>query len=139
MEEEPRELVSEDPEFSVEMAPDDDADYSGKALGDYDPRLDLSQYVFPTLGLLDPHDTGVHEVSMDDLNENQQQIKQALEEFNIKIASIKATVGPTVTLYEIIPEAGIRIAKIKTLEDDIALKLAALNIRIIAPIPLPAP
>ena len=83
---------------------------------DYDPRLDLSQYVFPTLGLLDPHDTGVHEVSMDDLNENQQQIKQALEEFNIKIASIKATVGPTVTLYEIIPEAGIRIAKIKTLE-----------------------
>ena len=135
VEEEPRELVSEDPEFSVEMAPDDDADYSGKALGDYDPRLDLSQYVFPTLGLLDPHDTGVHEVSMDDLNENQQQIKQALEEFNIKIASIKATVGPTVTLYEIIPEAGIRIAKIKTLEDDIALKLAALNIRIIAPIP----
>lgn len=134
-EEEPQALLSDDPEFSVEMAPDDDADYSGKALGDYDPRLDLSQYVFPTLDLLDPHDTGVHEVSMDDLNENQLQIKQALEEFNIKIASIKATVGPTVTLYEIIPEAGIRIAKIKTLEDDIALKLAALNIRIIAPIP----
>lgn len=128
-------LHSDDPEFSVEVAPDDDADYSGKALGDYDPRLDLSKYVFPTLDLLDPHDTGVHEVSMDDLNENQLQIKQALEEFNIKIASIKATVGPTVTLYEIIPEAGIRIAKIKTLEDDIALKLAALNIRIIAPIP----
>ena len=72
---------------------------------------------------------------MEDLKTNQQLIKQALEDFGIKIASIKATVGPTVTLYEIIPEAGIRIAKIKTLEDDIALNLAALQIRIIAPIP----
>lgn len=113
----------------------DETDYSGEGLGDYDPRLDLSKYVFPTLDLLDPHDQGNVEVSLEDLKANQQQIRQVLDEFSIKIASIKATVGPTVTLYEIVPEAGIRIAKIKTLEDDIALKLAALNIRIIAPIP----
>ena len=129
------EKTSDETEFSVEVAKDDESDYSGQALGDYDPRLDLSRYVFPVLNLLDPHDTGNREVSMDDLNANQQLIKQALEDFGIKIASIKATVGPTVTLYEIIPEAGIRIAKIKTLEDDIALNLAALQIRIIAPIP----
>ncbi len=134
---ESQELPSGDPVFSVKMAVEEETDYSGKSLGDYDPRLDLSQYVFPNLDLLDPHDTGVRGVNKDDLDldENQQQIRQVLGEFNIKIASIKATIGPTVTLYEIIPEAGIRIAKIKTLEDDIALKLAALNIRIIAPIP----
>lgn len=125
----------EEPAFDVEVAKKEEEDYNGSALGEYDPRLDLSHYVFPTLDLLDPHDQGNIEVSMDDLKANQQLIKQALEDFGIKIASIKATVGPTVTLYEIIPEAGIRIAKIKTLEDDIALNLAALQIRIIAPIP----
>ncbi len=121
--------------FTVKPMIEEDTDYEGTALGDYDPRLDLSRYVFPNLDLLDPHDQGNIEVSMEDLKANQQLIKQALEDFGIKIASIKATVGPTVTLYEIVPEAGIRIAKIKTLEDDIALNLAALQIRIIAPIP----
>lgn len=124
----------EETEFSVEVAKEEETDKHWKQ-EDYNPRLDLSHYTFPTLDLLDPHDQGNIEVSMEDLKANQQLIKQALEDFGIKIASIKATVGPTVTLYEIIPEAGIRIAKIKTLEDDIALNLAALQIRIIAPIP----
>ena len=124
----------EEPEFSVEVPKEEETDNQWKQ-EDYNPRLDLSHYTFPTLDLLDPHDQGNIEVSMEDLKTNQQLIKQALEDFGIKIASIKATVGPTVTLYEIIPEAGIRIAKIKTLEDDIALNLAALQIRIIAPIP----
>ena len=124
----------EETEFSVEVAKEEETAKQWKQ-EDYNPRLDLSHYTFPTLDLLDPHDQGNIEVSMEDLKANQQLIKQALEDFGIKIASIKATVGPTVTLYEIIPEAGIRIAKIKTLEDDIALNLAALQIRIIAPIP----
>ena len=89
-------------------------------LGTYDPRLDLSRYVFPTLDLLKAYDSGSMEINRDELAENQRLIKQALEDFNIKIASIKATVGPTVTLYEIVPEAGVRISKIKNLEDDIA-------------------
>ena len=101
----------------------------------YDPRLDLSRYVFPTLDLLKAYDSGSMEINRDELAENQRLIKQALEDFNIKIASIKATVGPTVTLYEIVPEAGVRISKIKNLEDDIALSLSALQIRIIAPMP----
>ena len=130
-----KEEEKKDDGIVIEQPEGDETDYSGEGLGDYDPRLDLSKYVFPTLDLLDPHDQGNVEVSLEDLKANQQQIRQVLDEFSIKIASIKATVGPTVTLYEIVPEAGIRIAKIKTLEDDIALKLAALNIRIIAPIP----
>ena len=101
----------------------------------YDPRLDLSRYVFPTLDLLKYYDTGNVEINHEELAANQQMIKQTLEDFGIRIASIKATIGPTVTLYEIVPEAGVRISKIKNLEDDIALSLSALQIRIIAPMP----
>ena len=101
----------------------------------YDPRLDLSRYVFPTLDLLKHYDTGNVEINHEELAANQQMIKQTLEDFGIRIASIKATIGPTVTLYEIVPEAGVRISKIKNLEDDIALSLSALQIRIIAPMP----
>ena len=101
----------------------------------YDPRLDLSRYVFPTLDLLKHYDTGNVEINHEELAANQQMIKQTLEDFGIRIASIKATIGPTVTLYEIVPEAGVRISKIKNLEDDLALSLSALQIRIIAPMP----
>ena len=101
----------------------------------YDPRLDLSRYVFPTLDLLKHYDTGNVEINHEELAANQQMIKQTLEDFGIRIASIKASIGPTVTLYEIVPEAGVRISKIKNLEDDIALSLSALQIRIIAPMP----
>ena len=121
--------------LEIEIAPEEEEDYNGSALGNYDPRLDLSCYVFPNIDLLEVYDQGKIEINEEDLKSNQQLIKKALEDFGIKIASIKATVGPTVTLYEIIPEAGVRIARIKTLEDDIALNLAALQIRIIAPIP----
>ncbi|WP_165156930.1 DNA translocase FtsK [Parabacteroides sp. ZJ-118] len=125
----------EDTGFTVEVAAGNDETYDASALGTYDPRLDLSRYVFPTLDLLKAYDSGNMEINRDELAENQRLIKQALEHFNIKIASIKATVGPTVTLYEIVPEAGVRISKIKNLEDDIALSLSALQIRIIAPMP----
>ena len=111
----------EDAGFTVEVAAGNDETYDASALGTYDPRLDLSRYVFPTLDLLKAYDSGSMEINRDELAENQRLIKQALEDFNIKIASIKATVGPTVTLYEIVPEAGVRISTIKNLEDDIAL------------------
>ena len=97
----------------MEVAAGNDETYDASALGTYDPRLDLSRYVFPTLDLLKAYDSGSMEINRDELAENQRLIKQALEDFNIKIASIKATVGPTVTLYEIVPEAGVRISKIK--------------------------
>ena len=117
------------------VQPVEEEPYDGSDLGRYDPRLDLSRYVFPTVDLLRYYDSGNVEVNRDELEANQQMIKQTLEDFSIRIASIKATVGPTVTLYEIVPEAGIRISKIKNLEDDIALSLSALQIRIIAPMP----
>ncbi|MGM9760066.1 MAG: DNA translocase FtsK 4TM domain-containing protein [Parabacteroides sp.] len=124
-----------DTTFTVEVAQGDEEVFDNSALGKYDPRLDLSRYVFPTLELLQAHDIGNVEINREELDSNQQLIKQALEDFGIRIASIKATVGPTVTLYEIVPEAGTRISKIKNLEDDIALNLAALQVRIIAPMP----
>ena len=101
----------------------------------YDPRLDLSSYKFPTLDLLKNYAQSSREVDRNEQAENQKRITQTLETFGIKISSIKATLGPTITLYEIIPEAGVRITKIRNLEDDIALSLSALGIRIIAPMP----
>ena len=103
--------------------------------GEYDPRLDLSDYRFPTVELLDePKDKSII-INEEELKENNDKIIKTLADYKIEISKIKATVGPTVTLYEIVPVAGTRIAQIKRLEDDIALSLAALGIRIIAPIP----
>ena len=102
----------------------------------FDPRLDLRDYVFPEIDFLNKYDEGPKtEVSKDDLEKSKNMIVQTLNNYKIGIAQIKATIGPTVTLFEIVPEAGVRISKIKNLEDDIALSLAALGIRIIAPIP----
>ncbi|MBK8228287.1 MAG: DNA translocase FtsK 4TM domain-containing protein [Flavobacteriales bacterium] len=103
--------------------------------GEYDPTLDLSSYEPPPLDLLVDHGTGEITVTKEELEMNKDRIVQTLGHYNIGIDKIKATIGPTVTLYEIIPQAGVRISKIKNLEDDIALSLAALGIRIIAPIP----
>ena len=106
-----------------------------KKFGLYDPMLDLPHYKFPTLDLMKEYDSGKPNVSQEELKANSDRIVETLGNYGIGIASIKATIGPTVTLYEIIPDAGVRISKIKNLEDDIALSLAALGIRIIAPIP----
>lgn len=103
--------------------------------GEYDPKLDLSSYQFPTMDLLENHGNNKVTVNKEELEANSARIVETLGHYNIEIEKIKATIGPTVTLYEIIPKAGIRISKIKNLEDDIALSLAALGIRIIAPIP----
>ncbi|PKQ70571.1 DNA translocase FtsK [Raineya orbicola] len=111
-----------------------EADWNIEKLGTYDPRQDLSRYQFPTLQLLNE----IHsrfEVSKEELEANKNRIVTTLANYGIGITSIKATIGPTVTLYEIVPDAGVRISKIKNLEDDIALSLSALGIRIIAPIP----
>jgi S-DNA-T family DNA segregation ATPase FtsK/SpoIIIE len=104
-------------------------------LDPYDPRRDLSRYQFPTLQLLNDYGQTTTKVDQEELEANKERIVDTLRNYKIEIAKIKATVGPTVTLYEIVPEAGIRISKIKSLEDDIALSLSALGIRIIAPIP----
>lgn len=101
----------------------------------YDPRLDLSHYRMPSTDLLTEHSSGVVRMTKEELEANKDRIVAALANYNIPIEHIKATIGPTVTLYEIVPAAGIRISKIKSLEDDIALSLAAFGIRIIAPIP----
>ncbi|MDE7150047.1 MAG: hypothetical protein K2O01_06535, partial [Bacteroidales bacterium] len=101
----------------------------------YDPTLELRDYRFPTLDLLEDFGTQETQVQEEELLSNKNRIVETLQNYGIKIDTIKATIGPTVTLYEIVPAAGIRISKIKNLEDDIALSLAALGIRIIAPIP----
>jgi len=101
----------------------------------YDPELDLSNYKYPKVDLLNDTTDKKIQVSKDELTSNKNKIIETLKNFKIEIAKIKATIGPTVTLYEIVPEAGIKISKIKNLEDDIALSLSALGIRIIAPIP----
>ena len=107
-----------------------------KDFGEFDPTLELGNYKFPHLDLLDAHgSTGGITINQEELEENKNKIVNTLKNYKIGISQIKATIGPTVTLYEIVPEAGIRISKIKNLEDDIALSLAALGIRIIAPIP----
>jgi len=103
--------------------------------GQYDPKLDLSGYQHPTLDLLRDYGTGKITINQHELEANKNKIVDTLRNYSIEIESIKATIGPTVTLYEIIPKPGVRISKIKNLEDDIALSLAALGIRIIAPMP----
>ena len=103
--------------------------------GSFDPTLELGNYQFPPLDLLKKYDAEGITVNKEELEENKNKIVETLGNYKIGISSIKATIGPTVTLYEIVPDAGIRISKIKNLEDDIALSLAALGIRIIAPIP----
>ncbi|MBE9468477.1 MAG: DNA translocase FtsK 4TM domain-containing protein [Bacteroidetes bacterium] len=115
---------------------DNDADkIHSKALGDYDPTLDLSSYRLPTVDLLDIHEKDSNAVTNEELVSNKNKIVETLANYKIKIDKIRATIGPTITLYEIIPAPGVRISKIKNLEDDIALSLAALGIRIIAPMP----
>lgn len=133
--------TKEDVEFSVEET-DEEEELSDTELnkkvaefGEYDPTLDLSSYQLPSIDLLKDFGNTQKRVSPEELEANKNRILETLANYNIKIASIKATIGPTVTLYEIVPEAGVRISKIKNLEDDIALSLAALGIRIIAPIP----
>ncbi len=106
-----------------------------KDFGLFDPKLELGNFQFPSLDLLKKYDSEKINIDKTELEENKDRIVETLSNYKISIASIKATVGPTVTLYEIIPDAGIRISKIKNLEDDIALSLSALGIRIIAPIP----
>jgi S-DNA-T family DNA segregation ATPase FtsK/SpoIIIE len=113
----------------------DDLNTDEGALGEYDPTLDLPRYKYPPLSLLKDYDHGDTTVTSEELDSNKDRIVETLNNYNIKIDKIKATIGPTVTLYEIVPAPGIRISKIKSLEDDIALSLAALGIRIIAPIP----
>ena len=116
---------------------EDDGLYEGadEDMPDFDPTLELSRYKFPPIELLEERSTGNPQVSDDELIANKNKILQTLKNYNIEIVKIKATTGPTITLYEIVPAPGVRISKIKNLEDDIALSLAALGIRIIAPIP----
>lgn len=112
-----------------------DDDTGGNMNRPINPKDELSYYKPPTLDLLDKYDTAVQSIDMYEQNVKKDEIVATLREFGIEISSIKATVGPTITLYEITPAPGVRISKIRTLEDDIAMKLAALCIRIIAPIP----
>ncbi len=126
-------VQASEPSFQVEA--NEDEEYHAKELEPYNPRLDLENYHFPTLDLMKHYDDNGPNVGMDELNEKKDKIVNTLRSFGIEISSIKATVGPTVTLYEITPEQGVRISKIRGLEDDIALNLSALGIRIIAPIP----
>ncbi|ARS34106.1 FtsK/SpoIIIE family DNA translocase [Pontibacter actiniarum] len=125
----------EEPEMAlqIEETPEEEA-----VIGDmenYDPTLDLARYQYPNIELLNDYGANKIQVTKEELEANKDKIVDTLANYNISIASIKATIGPTVTLYEIVPDAGVRISKIKNLEDDIALSLAALGIRIIAPIP----
>jgi len=137
---EPKEIETEEEEgeFVVERKEEEEIDEKSILItpeGDFDPTLDLSFYKMPLPEYLEDHHAGNSEVSQDELNANKDKIIKTLEDYKIKIDKIKATIGPTITLYEIVPAAGVRISKIKNLEDDIALSLAALGIRIIAPMP----
>ena len=137
----PEIIHTDDDHFVIEKAPEEDIieeNLASKLVADFglfDPTLDLSNYKYPTIDLLKEYSTGGITINQEELEENKNKIVETLRNYKIEIAQIKATVGPSVTLYEIVPEAGIRISKIKSLEDDIALSLSALGIRIIAPIP----
>ena len=137
----PQIIETNDEAFVIEKAADEDIveeNLAAKLVEDFglfDPTLELSNYKFPTIDLLKEYTSVGITINQEELEENKNRIVETLKNYKIDIAQIKATVGPSVTLYEIVPEAGIRISKIKSLEDDIALSLAALGIRIIAPIP----
>lgn len=142
--EEEDESPQEDEDFSVEIAQEseedaiisnDEHDKMRKEYGEYDPKLDLSNYALPSIDLLTDYGNKSGSVDKEELEANKNRIVETLGNYKIDIDKIRATVGPTVTLYEIVPAKGVRIAKIKNLEDDIALSLSALGIRIIAPIP----
>ncbi|WP_370453656.1 DNA translocase FtsK [Flavobacterium sp. 102] len=134
-------IETNDEAFTIEKAADEDVmeeNLAAKLVADFglfDPTLELSNYKFPTIDLLKEYASVGITINQEELEENKNRIVETLRNYKIDIAQIKATVGPSVTLYEIVPEAGIRISKIKSLEDDIALSLSALGIRIIAPIP----
>ena len=125
--------VKLDIEAAVEEEETDE--FQNEEMEDYDPTLDLSDYKFPSLDLLEDHKLGDAEVKQEELVANKNKIVETLRHYKIEITKIRATIGPTITLYEIVPAPGVRISKIKNLEDDIALSLSALGIRIIAPIP----
>jgi len=135
------ESVEEQVEMKVETITEEKSETDNLAdklvedFGRFDPTLELGNYQFPPLDLLKKYDSESITINQEELEENKNRIVSTLNNYKIGIASIKATIGPTVTLYEIVPDAGIRISKIKNLEDDIALSLSALGIRIIAPIP----
>lgn len=124
-----------EPGFEVAAATDEDENYQGLEREPYNPKLDLENYRSPVMDLMKRYDNNEPTINMEEQNANKNRIINTLRSFGIEISSIKATVGPTVTLYEITPEQGVRISKIRGLEDDIALNLSALGIRIIAPIP----
>ena len=136
-----KEPIEESVEMEIEISEEEVSETDNLAaklvedFGEVDPTLELSKFQFPSLNLLKKYDTEGITINQEELEENKNKIVETLSNYKIGIASIKATIGPTVTLYEIIPEAGVRISKIKNLEDDIALSLSALGIRIIAPIP----
>ena len=128
--------AAEEPAFEIEETVEEEkADDRGSLNVPYNPRLDLEMYKFPTLDLLKTYPDEGPSIDMEEQNTNKNRIIQVLRSFGIEISSIKANVGPTITLYEITPAEGVRISKIRNLEDDIALSLSALGIRIIAPIP----
>lgn len=122
-----------EPAFEVET--NEEEEYQGTEKEPYNPRLDLENYHYPGIDLMKHYDDNGPTIDMEEQNANKDKIINTLRSFGIEISTIKATVGPTVTLYEITPEQGVRISKIRGLEDDIALSLSALGIRIIAPIP----
>ena len=131
-------VIKEDtePTFTIEKTEEEKkSDDLVEQFGNYDEKLDLSGYRYPTVDLLENYGTNKISVNAEELEANKNKIVETLNHYNIEIDKIKATIGPTVTLYEIIPAPGVRISKIKNLEDDIALSLAALGIRIIAPMP----
>lgn len=139
----PAKSTSEDDgDLEIEISSTDESELSEEELddkvqqfGEYDPKLDLSRYELPGIDLLNAYGSGTVQIDKAELEENKNKIVETLNNYKIEISRIKATIGPTVTLYEIVPAPGVRISKIKNLEDDIALSLAALGIRIIAPIP----
>lgn len=131
------EVPDKDVIFEINKTEDDPAEENSiiAPVGKYDPKLDLNNYQYPSLSLLPKVETSSSSVTNQELQANKEKIVETLANYGIKIDTIKATIGPTVTLYEIVPAPGIRISKIKNLENDIALSLAALGIRIIAPMP----